>query len=69
LKNEFEKKLSDLWNSNYCKPEKGGSLAARGDQVFRCLKNYPTDPPQFVQQWYQENLGLTVEQVSEIVQF
>ena len=67
VKSAFEKKSSELWDSLYCRPSDGSSIAASGEQVLKCGRNRSKQPPEFVLKWYQDNLGVTPEQANEVM--
>src|SRR5690606_38512540 len=64
---QLVKETSDHWKALYCQPVESPDLAASGDRVHQCLRYSLTDPPTFATQWYQRNLGVSVEEAASLL--
>lgn len=67
---QFKEKANALWVSLYCSggaTENGDGIAARGDAAHRCLKAQPAGIPASVNEWYEQNLGLSASAVQAMI--
>lgn len=58
LQAELSRKLSEAWISRFCTPG-AGTRAELGELVQKCRRDKKAGAPAFINDWYQQNFGLT----------
>ncbi|NDD04586.1 MAG: hypothetical protein EB078_06745, partial [Proteobacteria bacterium] len=63
---KIESSATQAWRDTYCNSMGNAtSMEEQGDIVHRCLRGKPAETPRFVASWYDNNFGVTVEQVEQ----
>jgi hypothetical protein len=61
-------KVTDAWDSKYCQVPRNLSSANQIESVMRCLKG-STKPHDFVENWFQSQFGLSLNEVRAAIGF